>query len=53
MTDDVLPGSFDVCAGCCRVNLFPLLIIVLLAPGCPIDNVSVDKHLTDAERRWA
>lgn len=26
-------------------TLFPLLISVLLAPVCPIDNVSVDEHL--------
>lgn len=26
-------------------TLFPLLIFVLLAPACPIDNVSIDEHL--------
>lgn len=25
--------------------LLPLLIIVQLAPGCPVDNVSIDEHL--------
>lgn len=25
--------------------LLPALIIMLLAPGCPKDNVSIDEHL--------
>lgn len=25
--------------------LLPALIIILLAPGCPKDNVSIDEHL--------
>ena len=28
-----------------KATLLPLLIIVLLAPGCLIDNVSIDGHL--------
>lgn len=31
---------------------FLLLIIVLLAPSCPIDNVSIDVHLLIHNQHW-
>lgn len=49
MTDVVWSRFSQACLMCMQVaaesTVFPLLIIVLLAPRCPIDNVSIDEHL--------
>lgn len=39
-------GLFDAYAGCNSVSPLPIIIIIiLLAPCCPVDNVSIDEHL--------
>lgn len=49
MTDDVWSRFSQPCLMCMQVAVesthFLLLVIVLLAPGCPVDNVSIDEHL--------